>query len=112
MMENKNQEIVIKRSRRRATEKPHGGAWKVAFADFTLAMMAFFMVMWIYLLGNLVVCLPTQGGFLDAAVAPLLPRAAAGAAWSAAAAGAGGCGTVGLYGPHVFASLCIPLCLV
>jgi chemotaxis protein MotB len=52
MMENKNQEIVIKRSRRRATEKPHGGAWKVAFADFTLAMMAFFMVMWIMAITN------------------------------------------------------------
>ena len=25
----------------------HGGAWKVAFADFTLAMMALFMVLWI-----------------------------------------------------------------
>ena len=24
-----------------------GGAWKVAYADFTTAMMAFFMVMWI-----------------------------------------------------------------
>ncbi|MFP3350818.1 flagellar motor protein MotB [Pseudoalteromonas sp. SIMBA_153] len=52
MMENKNQEIVIKRSRRKATEKPHGGAWKVAFADFTLAMMAFFMVMWIMAITN------------------------------------------------------------
>lgn len=25
----------------------HGGAWKVAFADFTLAMMALFMTLWI-----------------------------------------------------------------
>jgi chemotaxis protein MotB len=25
----------------------HGGAWKVAYADFVTAMMAFFMVMWI-----------------------------------------------------------------
>jgi chemotaxis protein MotB len=25
----------------------HGGAWKVAYADFTTAMMAFFLVMWI-----------------------------------------------------------------
>ena len=24
-----------------------GGAWKVAYADFVTAMMAFFMVMWI-----------------------------------------------------------------
>src|SRR5580704_8712172 len=25
----------------------HGGSWKVAYADFMTAMMAFFMVMWI-----------------------------------------------------------------
>ena len=25
----------------------HGGAWKVAFADFAVAMMAFFLVMWL-----------------------------------------------------------------
>ncbi|MBV1922038.1 MAG: flagellar motor protein MotB, partial [Pseudomonadales bacterium] len=25
----------------------HGGAWKVAFADFAVAMMAFFMVLWL-----------------------------------------------------------------
>ncbi len=25
----------------------HGGAWKVAYADFVTAMMALFMVMWL-----------------------------------------------------------------
>src|SRR6185436_4456740 len=25
----------------------HGGAWKVAYADFVTAMMAFFLVMWL-----------------------------------------------------------------
>src|SRR5580693_3898535 len=25
----------------------HGGAWKVAYADFVTAMMAFFIVMWL-----------------------------------------------------------------
>ena len=25
----------------------HGGAWKVAYADFVTAMMAFFMLMWL-----------------------------------------------------------------
>ena len=25
----------------------HGGAWKVAFADFMTAMMCFFLVMWL-----------------------------------------------------------------
>jgi chemotaxis protein MotB len=28
-------------------EAHHGGAWKVAYADFVTAMMAFFMVMWL-----------------------------------------------------------------
>src|ERR1700709_730392 len=27
--------------------KHHGGAWKVAYADFVTAMMALFMVLWI-----------------------------------------------------------------
>ncbi|WEM43013.1 flagellar motor protein MotB [Photobacterium sp. DA100] len=39
--------VIIKRRRSRDKEARHGGAWKVAFADFTLAMMAFFMVMWV-----------------------------------------------------------------
>lgn len=30
----------------------HGGAWKVAYADFVTAMMAFFLVMWIVGLSN------------------------------------------------------------
>lgn len=38
---------IIKRSSRKSHEGFHGGAWKVAFADFTLAMMALFMVLWI-----------------------------------------------------------------
>lgn len=25
----------------------HGGAWKIAYADFMTAMMAFFLVMWL-----------------------------------------------------------------
>lgn len=43
----KDTPIIIRRQARRAENTAHGGAWKVAFADFTLAMMAFFMVMWI-----------------------------------------------------------------
>ncbi|MEO7274048.1 MAG: flagellar motor protein MotB [Vicinamibacterales bacterium] len=38
--------IVIKKNRH-AAHGHHGGAWKVAFADFMTAMMAFFLVMWI-----------------------------------------------------------------
>lgn len=42
-----HEQIIIKRQQRRSSGPKGGGAWKVAFADFTLAMMAFFMVLWI-----------------------------------------------------------------
>ncbi len=38
--------IVIKKVQA-APAGAHGGAWKVAFADFMTAMMAFFLVMWL-----------------------------------------------------------------
>ncbi len=38
--------IVVKRHKRRS-HVHHGGAWKVAYADFVTAMMAFFLVMWL-----------------------------------------------------------------
>lgn len=41
-----NQPIIIKRVRR-VVGGAHGGAWKIAFADFATAMMAFFLVMWL-----------------------------------------------------------------
>src|SRR6187455_1762859 len=37
--------IVVKKKIQAAGH--HGGAWKVAYADFVTAMMAFFMVMWL-----------------------------------------------------------------
>ena len=37
--------IIIRR--KKAAHGHHGGAWKIAFADFMTAMMAFFLVMWI-----------------------------------------------------------------
>ncbi len=40
-------EIIIKRRSKKGGHDGHGGAWKVAFADFTMAMMALFMVLWI-----------------------------------------------------------------
>lgn len=40
-------EVIIKRKGKKGHHDEHGGAWKVAFADFTLAMMALFMVLWI-----------------------------------------------------------------
>lgn len=39
--------VIQRRGRNKAAGKKSNGAWKVAFADFTLAMMAFFMVLWI-----------------------------------------------------------------
>ena len=40
-------EIIIVRRRKKARHGHHGGAWKVAYADFVTAMMAFFLVMWL-----------------------------------------------------------------
>ena len=39
--------IIIVRKKTVAAAGHHGGSWKVAYADFVTAMMAFFMVMWI-----------------------------------------------------------------
>lgn len=45
-MLDKKQPIVVKKIIAGGHEH-HGGAWKVAFADFAVAMMAFFMLMWL-----------------------------------------------------------------
>ena len=37
--------IIIKKKRAHASH--HGGAWKVAYADFVTAMMALFIVLWL-----------------------------------------------------------------
>lgn len=39
--------IIIVRKKRGHGGKHHGGAWKVAFADFMTSMMALFLVLWI-----------------------------------------------------------------
>ncbi|MGQ0564874.1 MAG: flagellar motor protein MotB [Gemmobacter sp.] len=39
--------VIIKRKKNIITGGHHGGAWKVAYADFVTAMMAFFMLMWL-----------------------------------------------------------------
>src|SRR5437762_5122055 len=43
----KNQPIIIIKKAGHGKHGHHGGAWKVAYADFVTAMMAFFMVMWL-----------------------------------------------------------------
>jgi chemotaxis protein MotB len=46
--ESKSHELVIIRRRTNDDEaKHHGGVWKIAYADFMTAMMAFFLVMWL-----------------------------------------------------------------
>ncbi len=39
--------IIIKKVRKGGHGGHHGGAWKVAYADFVTAMMAFFLLMWL-----------------------------------------------------------------
>ena len=45
-MEDKPKIIIIKRVKKGHAEH-HGGSWKVAYADFVTAMMAFFLLMWL-----------------------------------------------------------------
>lgn len=42
-----NAPIIIKRKKVVSGDGHHGGAWKVAYADFVTAMMAFFLLMWL-----------------------------------------------------------------
>lgn len=46
MSDDTQQPIVIKRIKKVAGGH-HGGAWKIAYADFVTAMMAFFLLMWL-----------------------------------------------------------------
>jgi chemotaxis protein MotB len=41
------QPVIIKKVSRKGHGGGHGGAWKVAYADFVTAMMAFFLLMWL-----------------------------------------------------------------
>jgi chemotaxis protein MotB len=42
-----NQPVIIKRVKKGGHGGHHGGAWKVAYADFVTAMMAFFLLLWL-----------------------------------------------------------------
>lgn len=42
-----SEQVRIVRRGKKGHKGHHGGAWKVAYADFVTAMMAFFLVMWI-----------------------------------------------------------------
>jgi chemotaxis protein MotB len=45
--ESRNEQPIIIKRIKKSHGGHHGGAWKVAFADFMTAMMAFFLVMWL-----------------------------------------------------------------
>ena len=45
-LDDKKQPIVVKKIKK-GGHGHHGGAWKVAYADFVTAMMAFFLLMWL-----------------------------------------------------------------
>jgi chemotaxis protein MotB len=47
MEEVKHELVIIRRRSAFAEEAHHGGVWKIAYADFMTAMMAFFLVMWL-----------------------------------------------------------------
>ena len=46
MAENKPT-VIVRRVKKGGHAAHHGGAWKVAYADFVTAMMAFFLVLWL-----------------------------------------------------------------
>jgi chemotaxis protein MotB len=42
-----NEPVIIKKVKKGGHGGHHGGAWKVAYADFVTAMMAFFLLLWL-----------------------------------------------------------------
>ena len=39
--------VIVKKRKHKGHGGHHGGSWKIAYADFMTAMMAFFLVMWL-----------------------------------------------------------------
>jgi chemotaxis protein MotB len=46
-MAKSNVPVIIKKVKGKGGHGHHGGAWKVAYADFVTAMMAFFLLLWL-----------------------------------------------------------------
>lgn len=46
-MKKKDHPVIIVKKRKAHGHGHHGGSWKIAYADFMTAMMAFFLVMWL-----------------------------------------------------------------
>ncbi|WP_133011097.1 flagellar motor protein MotB [Marinomonas flavescens] len=57
--------IIIRRVKKVKKGGPHGGAWKIALADFALAMMAFFLVLWVINVSSPQELASIQGYFND-----------------------------------------------
>ncbi len=49
----KSHGTIVKRVSKKGHDEAHGGAWKVAFADFMLALMCLFLVLWVLAARNL-----------------------------------------------------------
>ncbi|ROP58313.1 chemotaxis protein MotB [Enterobacter sp. BIGb0383] len=47
MSKNSHTTVVVRKKRKSKHAGHHGGSWKIAYADFMTAMMAFFLVMWL-----------------------------------------------------------------
>lgn len=43
----KDKKIIVKKIIKKSHEGGHGGSWKVAYADFVTALMAFFLLLWL-----------------------------------------------------------------
>lgn len=46
-MSKNNTIIIVKKINAQTSHQRHGGSWKVAYADFVTAMMAFFLLLWL-----------------------------------------------------------------
>jgi chemotaxis protein MotB len=47
MADDSNHPVIIIKRHKKGHDGAHGGGWKVAYADFVTAMMAFFLLMWL-----------------------------------------------------------------
>ncbi len=46
-MEQGTRPVIFKKAKKKRHAEHHGGSWKVAYADFVTAMMAFFLLLWL-----------------------------------------------------------------
>ena len=77
MAEN-GQPIIVKKVKKGGGHAHHGGSWKVAYADFVTAMMAFFLLLWLLSASNT----STLEGIASYFQNPSLVHAAGGASTS------------------------------